>query len=70
MFASNGLEAMTILQQELVDLAIVDVMMPKMDGISLTKRLTEVGVPVLMLTAKTTLEDKEKGFWLGRMTIW
>ena len=65
LFASNGLEALTILQQELVDLAIVDVMMPKMDGISLTKRLTEVGVPVLMLTAKTTLEDKEKGFLAG-----
>ena len=65
LFANDGLEALDLLQQELFDLAIVDVMMPKMDGISLTKRLSEVGIPVLMLTAKTTLEDKEKGFLAG-----
>lgn len=47
------------------DLAIVDVMMPKMDGIQLTKRLTEQDIPVLMLTAKATLDDKEKGFLAG-----
>lgn len=65
LYANDGLEALNLLQQELFDLAIVDVMMPKMDGISLTKRLTEIGIPVLMLTAKTTLEDKEKGFLAG-----
>lgn len=59
------MEALNLLQQEQVDLAIVDVMMPKMDGISLTKNLAEIGVPVLMLTAKTTLDDKEKGFLAG-----
>ena len=59
------MEALNLLQQEPVDLAIVDVMMPKMDGISLTKNLAEIGVPVLMLTAKTTLDDKEKGFLAG-----
>ena len=48
-----------------LDLAIVDVMMPKMDGISLTERLAAREIPVLMLTAKTTLEDKEKGFLAG-----
>lgn len=64
-FASDGLEALTLLEEGELDLAIVDVMMPKMDGISLTKRLTEIGIPVLMLTAKTTLEDKEKGFLAG-----
>ncbi|MEK4630185.1 MAG: response regulator transcription factor [Solibacillus sp.] len=64
-FASNGLEALTLLDKEPLDLAIVDVMMPKMDGITLTRRLTEEEIPVLMLTAKTTLEDKEKGFLAG-----
>mgnify|MGYP003505846437 CR=1 FL=1 len=65
LFASDGMEALNLLQQEPVDLAIVDVMMPKMDGVTLTKNLAEIGVPVLMLTAKTTLDDKEKGFLAG-----
>lgn len=64
-FASDGLEALELVDEDTLDLAIVDVMMPKMDGISLTKRLAEQEIPVLMLTAKTTLEDKEKGFLAG-----
>ena len=64
-FASDGLEALNLLDDGKFDLAIVDVMMPKMDGISLTKRLTNQEIPVLMLTAKTTLDDKEKGFLAG-----
>lgn len=64
-FASDGLEALNLLNEGKFDLAIVDVMMPKMDGISLTKRLTTQEIPVLMLTAKTTLDDKEKGFLAG-----
>ncbi|MER1958260.1 MAG: response regulator transcription factor [Solibacillus sp.] len=64
-FASDGLEALTLLTEHDFDLAIVDVMMPKMDGIQLTKRLTEQNIPVLMLTAKATLDDKEKGFLAG-----
>lgn len=64
-FASDGLEALTLLTEHNFDLAIVDVMMPKMDGIQLTKRLTEQNIPVLMLTAKATLDDKEKGFLAG-----
>lgn len=65
LFASDGLEALTIVEQGPLDLAIVDVMMPKMDGVTLTKRLAEQEIPVLMLTAKATLEDKEKGFLAG-----
>lgn len=64
-FASDGLEALSLLEEGELDLAIVDVMMPKMDGVTLTKRLAQEGIPVLMLTAKTTLEDKEKGFLAG-----
>ncbi|MER2126893.1 response regulator transcription factor [Solibacillus sp.] len=64
-FASDGLEALTLLTEHNFDLAVVDVMMPKMDGIQLTKRLTEQNIPVLMLTAKATLDDKEKGFLAG-----
>ena len=48
------------------DLAVVDVMMPEMDGYTLTKKLrTEADIPVLLLTAKGELEDKEKGFLAG-----
>ena len=64
-FASDGLEALELINEDMLDLAIVDVMMPKMDGVSLTKHLTNQEIPVLMLTAKTTLEDKEKGFLAG-----
>ena len=64
-FASDGLEALNMIDEGELDLAIVDIMMPKMDGITLTKRLASQDIPVLMLTAKTTLEDKEKGFLAG-----
>jgi len=64
-FACDGIEALELVNEGILDLAIVDVMMPKMDGIMLTKRLSEQEIPVLMLTAKTTLEDKEKGFLAG-----
>ena len=66
MKATNGLEALAFLDEELPDLAVIDVMMPKMDGYTLTKRLrAEADIPVLLLTAKGELEDKEKGFLAG-----
>ncbi|MEO2076676.1 MAG: response regulator transcription factor [Bacillus sp. (in: firmicutes)] len=65
--AENGIQALGILESELPDLAIVDVMMPGIDGIELTKtiRNDHVDIPVLLLTAKRELEDKEKGFLAG-----
>ncbi|QTD40282.1 response regulator transcription factor [Sporosarcina sp. Te-1] len=64
--ASNGLEALEAVSEEMPDLAVVDVMMPGMDGYSLTRKLrAEADVPVLLLTAKGELEDKEKGFLAG-----
>ncbi len=64
--ASDGFEALQVLEEELPDLAVVDVMMPGMDGYTLTKRLrAEADIPVLLLTAKGELEDKEKGFLAG-----
>ena len=64
-FATNGMEALELINEGTLDLAIVDVMMPKMDGVTLTKHLTNQEIPVLMLTARSTLEDKEKGFLAG-----
>lgn len=66
MKAKNGREALELMEQEVSDLAVVDVMMPEMDGYTLTKKLrSEWDIPVLLLTAKGELEDKEKGFLAG-----
>lgn len=57
--ASNGEEALDIFYQEKIDLAIVDWMMPKLDGIEVTKTIkAESPVKVLMLTAKNTGADE------------
>jgi len=63
--ARNGMEALALIEDDIPDLAVVDIMMPKMDGFTLTKKLREMDIPVLLLTAKGELEDKEKGFLAG-----
>jgi DNA-binding response OmpR family regulator len=65
--ASNGREALAMADLESPDLYIVDVMMPQMDGFELCRHLRKYykEVPVLLLTAKSGLADKVKGFELG-----
>jgi len=65
--AEDGLKAIQIFESEHVDLIITDVMMPFMDGISLTNkiRVSNPEIPILMLTALDNFEDKEKGFLSG-----
>ncbi|WP_203334470.1 response regulator transcription factor [Planococcus beigongshangi] len=64
--ATDAEQALLLLEDQLVDLAIVDVMMPGMDGFDLTRILTrDLKIPVILLTAKDQLEDKEKGFLSG-----
>lgn len=67
LLACNGLEALDILETKHIDLIILDIMMPKLDGFELLKLIREAGMdmPVLMVTAKQTLPDKKKGFLLG-----
>lgn len=65
MKATRGDEALKLIENKLPDLAIVDVMMPHMDGITLTKELREFNIPVLLLTAKGELDDKKTGFLAG-----
>lgn len=63
---NNGLEALEILEKEEVHLAIVDVMMPKMDGITFTMKLRENhDFPVIMLSAKSEEVDKIMGLNIG-----
>ena len=64
--AERGQKALRIFFEERPDLAILDVMMPGMDGWELTARLRELAdVPVILLTAKTSESDKLRGFRLG-----
>ncbi|HHY25498.1 MAG TPA: response regulator transcription factor [Desulfitobacterium dehalogenans] len=65
--AADGLEALDLLAQEHIDLIILDIMMPHMDGYTLAKELRalQYNLPLLMITAKETIEDKRKGFAVG-----
>jgi DNA-binding response OmpR family regulator len=65
--AMDGKVALNILEQNKIDLMIVDVMMPRMDGYELTESLRSSGFdfPILMITAKDRFEDKRIGFTLG-----
>ncbi len=65
--ASDGEEGSFMAETEPYDLIILDLMLPKMDGIAVCKSLRDksINVPVLMLTAKSQLEDKVEGFNTG-----
>ncbi len=65
--ATDGLEALEVLENNHVDLMIIDVMMPKMDGYELTGTLRDSGsqIPMLMLSAKQKTEDIKQGFIVG-----
>lgn len=65
--AFDGEEALSILDHEHIDLIVSDVMMPKMDGLVLTRTLRDArfDMPILMITAKDQMEDMEKGFVAG-----
>ncbi len=64
--AENGDQAMKALEKEPCDLAVVDIMMPEMDGYQLTANIRKLyDIPVILLTAKSQIEDKEKGFEAG-----
>lgn len=64
--ASNGLEALDQIRDQLPDLVILDVMMPDLDGFETLELLREVSsVPVIMLTVKADEDDKVRGLALG-----
>ena len=64
--AQNGAEGLKILETEEIHLAIVDIMMPVMDGITMTMRLREkYDFPVIMLSAKSEEIDKVTGLNIG-----
>ena len=65
--AGNGEEALDVMDKEHIDLAVLDIMMPKMDGYEFTQALREGqnNLPILMISAKQLPEDKRKGFLVG-----
>ena len=65
--AENGEAALEVMDREHIDLVVLDIMMPKMDGYEFTKTLRESQntLPILMVSAKQLPEDKHKGFIVG-----
>lgn len=67
LLAKNGIEALSVLENSHVDLIVLDIMMPGMDGYEFTRTLRESdnNIPILMVSAKQMPEDKHKGFIAG-----
>ena len=65
--AADGEKALALMDSEHIDLVVLDIMMPHMDGYEFTKALREVenNLPILMVSAKQLPEDKKRGFLVG-----
>ena len=64
--ASNGLEAMAIFGTQHIDLVILDIMMPHLDGLETTRRIRQTSlVPIIILTALGEESDKVRAFDMG-----
>ncbi len=64
--AYTGAQAVEIVSRQTVHLALMDIMMPKMDGISATTKLREItNIPIILLTAKSEDTDKVLGLTIG-----
>ena len=67
--AANGAEGLAALRENEIHLAIVDIMMPVMNGIVMCRKLKEdlrtSHIPIILLTAKDSLQDKEEGYQVG-----
>lgn len=61
----DGLEAFNLLKEEAFDLVLMDIMLPGMDGFELMKRIKDLIIPVIFLTAKNGLADKVNGLKSG-----
>ena len=65
--ASNGIQALDIIDKQYIDLVISDIMMPEMDGYQLLNELrtSNYEIPIMLITAKSDISDKKQGFILG-----
>ena len=65
--AADGQEALDILDRQHIDLVVLDIMMPRMDGYEFTRTLREAqsNLPILMVSAKQLPEERRRGFIVG-----
>lgn len=65
--AENGVAALEVMDKQHIDLIVLDIMMPEMDGYELTGELREAGMnlPILMVSAKEEARDRRRGFRVG-----
>jgi len=66
-YCSNGEKAMKAFENELFDICVFDIMMPKMNGFELAEAIRKINtdIPIIFLSAKTLKEDRIKGLRLG-----
>lgn len=65
--AENGVQALDVMDKQHIDLIVLDIMMPQMDGYELTKELraANMQLPILMVSAKQEAKDRRMGFRMG-----
>ena len=65
--AENGVDALSAMEHESIDLVVLDIMMPQMDGYEFTKtlRAADNNLPILMVSAKQLPADRKQGFLVG-----
>ncbi len=65
--STDGIDALEVLEKKHIDLIVLDIMMPRMDGFEFTDTLRKSGcnIPILMVSAKMSPVDKRKGFIIG-----
>lgn len=63
--AENGYEALQKIEESKIDLIVLDIMMPKMDGLTFLKTIKDKDIPVIILSARTEEYDKLTGFHLN-----
>lgn len=63
--AFNGEEALRLIEKENFDLILLDIMLPKVDGFTLFEKVKPKGIPIIFLTARSSVTDKVYGLRLG-----
>ncbi|RTE09045.1 response regulator transcription factor [Paenibacillus whitsoniae] len=64
--AQDGEQALELMGETAIDLAILDIMMPRMDGLAVCETIrSEYDIPIILLTARSQLTDKEQGYLKG-----
>ena len=63
--AYDGMTAANIIEKEVFDLILLDIMLPKVNGYELLEYIRPLEIPVIFLTAKSSLDDKVKGLTIG-----